>query len=122
MSPSAASFSRVEGPAAIGGERLLGVAAVELELLLGHRGQERAALGVDRAALDEDLGQGLALGPRPGAEGGDELVLVDQADFAARAGRRAGREASRRVGPWSSIPSVLSRRGGRRIFDIRSNS
>ncbi len=64
-----------------GGQGLLGVAAVQLELLLRHAGEERAALGVDRALFDEDLGEGLALVPGPGSEGGEELLLVDQADL-----------------------------------------
>ena len=81
MSPSAASFSRVEGPTATAASDFSASPPWSLSCFSAIAGQERSALGVDRAAIDEDLGQGLPLGPRPGAEGGDELVLVDQADL-----------------------------------------
>ena len=62
-----------------GGEGFFRVAAVKLEMLIGHRDEERPTLLVDCPAIDEDLGQGPALGPGPRREGGDQLVLVDQA-------------------------------------------
>jgi hypothetical protein len=42
------------------------------------RREQGAALLVDRGAFDEDLGQSLSLGPRPGGKRADELLLVDQ--------------------------------------------
>jgi hypothetical protein len=48
---------------------------------LAHRVADGPVGGGDRLALDQDLGQGPAALAGPGGEGGDELVLVDQADL-----------------------------------------
>ena len=62
-----------------GGQALLGVAAVLLEVQ-GDQGLDAGALrGVEVAAGDEVVGQGPGLVAGPGLEGGDELGLVDQA-------------------------------------------
>ena len=62
-----------------GGQALLGVAAVLLEVA-GHQGLDGGSVvGVEVAAADEVVGQGAGLVERPGLEGGDELALVDQA-------------------------------------------
>ena len=120
MSPSGASSQRVEGPAATAARASRCRRREVLEVLLGHRVEERAALGVDRAAVDEDLGQGPALGPRPGPEGGDELVLVDQSVLERQqAEEQVARVLS--VGPWR--PSIRRRCGRQsRRLDYRMSA
>src|SRR6478752_9629183 len=62
-----------------GGEALLHVAAVLLEVLGDEALQQGTLLGVEVAAGDEVLGQGPDLVASPGLEGGHELDVVDQA-------------------------------------------
>ena len=62
-----------------GGEALLGVAAVLLQVQPDHGLDAGALVGVEVAAGGEVLGQGPGLVAGPGLEGGDELALVDQA-------------------------------------------
>ena len=69
------------------GQRFLGVAAVEFQLLLGHPRQQGAALLVDRSAFEEDPGQGPAPGPSPCRERVDQALLIDQADLYSASNR-----------------------------------
>ena len=64
-----------------GGEALLRVAAVPLEVLGGQRSISPALLGVEVAEGLEVVVQGPCLVAGPGLEGGHELGLVDQADL-----------------------------------------
>ena len=64
-----------------GGEALLGVAAVLLEVLGGQGADQAALLGVEMAEGLEVVGQGTGLVAGPGVEGGHELGLVDQPDL-----------------------------------------
>ena len=64
-----------------GGEALLGVAVVLLEVLGGQRLDQPALLGVEMAEGPEVVGQGAGLVAGPGVEGGHELGLVDQPDL-----------------------------------------
>jgi hypothetical protein len=68
-------------PDSDGGQALLGVAAVLLEVLGGQRLDQAALLGVEMAEGLEVVVQGPGLVAGPGVEGGDELGLVDQADL-----------------------------------------
>ena len=61
-----------------GGQALLGVAAVLLQVQGDQASTPAALVGVEVAAGDEVLGQRPRLVAGPGLEGGDELVLVDQ--------------------------------------------
>ena len=62
-----------------GGQALLDVAAVLLEVQGDDRFEAGAGVGVEVAAGDEVVGQAPGLVAGPGLEGGDELALVDQA-------------------------------------------
>ena len=66
-------------PGGDGGEALLGVAAVLLQVQPDHGLDAGALVGVEVATGGEVLGQGPGLVAGPGLEGGDELDLVDQA-------------------------------------------
>ncbi len=75
-------------------QRFLGIATMESQLLLGHCRQEGSALVVDRAPIDEDLGQGPGPRSRPGPEGPDQLILVNQANLQ---GQQPKQEIPRRL-------------------------
>ena len=76
-----------------GGQALLGVAAVLLQVQ-GDQGLEHGTLlGVEVAAGDEVVGQRPGLVAGPGLEGGDELDLVDQAVL-------EGEQAEEQVTRW----------------------
>src|SRR5262249_40052976 len=61
-----------------GGQALLEVAAVLLEVE-GGQGLEGGPLGVvEVTAADQEIGKQSILGAAPGLEGGDELALIDQ--------------------------------------------
>ena len=64
-----------------GGEALLRVAVVLLEVLGGQRLDQAALLGVERAEGLEVVGQGAGLVAGSVVEGGHELGLVDQPDL-----------------------------------------
>ena len=78
-----------------GGEALLRVAAVLLEVLGGQRLDQPALLDVEMAEGLEVVVQGPGLVAGPGVEGGHELGLVDQADLE---GQQAEEEVAVGVG------------------------
>ena len=110
-----------------GGQALLHVAAVLLEVPC-HQGLDGGpVVGVEVAAGDEVVGQGAGLVEGPGLEGGDELALVDQAvlqrqqaeeqvavggDGGHGAGLREGRRWRWAFGPRRRGPAAGTRRIG----------
>ena len=91
-----------------------------------HQGIDRGSVvGIEVSATDEVVGQGAGLVAGPGAEGGNELVLIDQAileasrpkstsrSAAMAAMGRASREAG--TGGERSAPGTGSLRRTRRI-------
>ena len=90
-------------PTAEGGQALLGVAAVLLEVLRGQTVEQGTLVGVDRPLLDQDLGHRPALGPGPGVEGEDQGRLVDHTGLEGEEAeeRRLRGVSARRDIPWS---------------------
>ena len=60
------------------GQALLGVVAVELEVLADQAHEQGMAVGVEVALVEQDPVQGLRLVRDPGAEGGDERIAADE--------------------------------------------
>jgi hypothetical protein len=73
-------------------------------LLCGHRCQKRAGFVVDGAPRHEDVGERPAAFAVPGREGGNEMVLIDQAILE---GQQAKEEVLR---VWSA-PAIVNAPG-----------
>jgi hypothetical protein len=65
------------------------------KLDINHRLESRPARPVNRPAGHQDLSEELALRPGPGAESGDKLILVDEADLQ---GEQPEKQVARRLG------------------------
>ena len=81
-----------------GGQAFLGTAAVFLEMPRDQGINGGPVIRVKVAVVGEVVGHRTRLVPRPGAEGGDESLLVDETDLEARAARKRGRDRRR----WAS--------------------
>ena len=104
------------GADAEGGQALLGVAAVGLDVQGGQRLDRGAPGVVEVPECDEVVGQGSGLVGGPGMEGGDELVLPDQAVLQGEqpeeemaVGRHAGAPIGGQPGrhPGASAPEPI---------------